>query len=175
MGLRSWIQGSDIVDKTLFADILSNRGFFSYPLHVSAINYIVREGFYWWIRIFAQNLFSRTLRFALIFTRTLATSLTRSTHTGKIKRATITTWLASREAQRLVTTTLTANIATLYYQLLALDNEQKVLARNIQLHDAIINCTVAGQATLTRLVITSGWIINDFLERRIRLFPLNKW
>lgn len=51
------------------------------------------------------------------------------------KKAAISRWLASREGYRLVVTTLTADIATLYYQLLALDNEQKVLKKNIQLQE----------------------------------------
>jgi HAE1 family hydrophobic/amphiphilic exporter-1 len=51
------------------------------------------------------------------------------------KRAAISRWLASREGYRLIVTTLTADIATLYYQLLALDNEQKVLTKNIQLQE----------------------------------------
>ncbi|HEY6901613.1 MAG TPA: efflux RND transporter permease subunit, partial [Puia sp.] len=51
------------------------------------------------------------------------------------KKAAVSRWLASREGYRLVVTTLTADIATLYYQLLALDNEQKVLTKNIQLQE----------------------------------------
>lgn len=51
------------------------------------------------------------------------------------KKAAVARWLASREGYRLVVTSLTADIATLYYQLLALDNEQKVLTKNIQLQE----------------------------------------
>ncbi|HTI90048.1 MAG TPA: efflux RND transporter permease subunit [Puia sp.] len=51
------------------------------------------------------------------------------------KEAALNRWLASREAGRLMTTTLISDIATLYYQLLALDNEQKVLTKNIRLQE----------------------------------------
>jgi HAE1 family hydrophobic/amphiphilic exporter-1 len=51
------------------------------------------------------------------------------------KEAALNRWLASREAGRLMTTTLISDLATLYYQLLALDNEQKVLTKNIRLQE----------------------------------------
>jgi len=67
------------------------------------------------------------------------------------KKAAIARWLATREGQRLVTTTLTADIATLYYELLALDNEQKVLTKNIQLQENALDMVrtqkEAGRAT----------------------------
>jgi HAE1 family hydrophobic/amphiphilic exporter-1 len=51
------------------------------------------------------------------------------------KNAAFTRFLASREGYRMVITSLTAQIATLYYQLLALDNEQAILRKNIQLQE----------------------------------------
>ncbi|WP_431217694.1 TolC family protein [Puia sp. P3] len=67
------------------------------------------------------------------------------------KKAAIARWLATREGQRLVTTTLTADIATLYYQLLTLDNQQKVLTENIQLQENALDMVKtqkqAGRAT----------------------------
>jgi len=67
------------------------------------------------------------------------------------KKAAIAHWLATREGQRLVTTTLTADIATLYYELLTLDNEQKVLTKNIQLQENALEMVKtqkeAGRAT----------------------------
>ncbi|HEY4287495.1 MAG TPA: efflux RND transporter permease subunit [Puia sp.] len=67
------------------------------------------------------------------------------------KEAALNRWLASKEAGRLMTTTLISDIAALYYQLLALDNEQKVLTKNIRLQgDALDIVKVqkeAGKAT----------------------------
>ena len=67
------------------------------------------------------------------------------------KKAAIARWLSTREGQRLVTTTLTADIATLYYQLLALDNQQNVLTENIQLQkdalEVVKTQKEAGRAT----------------------------
>ena len=67
------------------------------------------------------------------------------------KKAAIARWLASREGHRLVVTALVADIASLYYQLLALDNEQRVLARNIELQENALEIVQvqkeAGRAT----------------------------
>jgi HAE1 family hydrophobic/amphiphilic exporter-1 len=73
---------------------------------------------------------------------------------GKLKgrkKAAIARWLASREGHRLVVTTLVADVAMFYYQLLALDNEQRVLDRNIQLQENALEMVrvqkEAGRAT----------------------------
>lgn len=67
------------------------------------------------------------------------------------KKAAAARWLASREGSRLVTTSLVADIAVLYYQLLALDNEQRVLDKNIQLQQNALEVVKvqkeAGRAT----------------------------
>ncbi|HEY4337246.1 MAG TPA: efflux RND transporter permease subunit, partial [Puia sp.] len=52
-----------------------------------------------------------------------------------LKKAAIARWLASRQGYQLVVTSLVAEIAALYYQLLALDNAQQVLDRNIGFQD----------------------------------------
>ena len=49
------------------------------------------------------------------------------------KKAAFSRFLASRSAYKLAVTSLTAQIATLYYQLLALDNEQQIIEKNITL------------------------------------------
>lgn len=74
---------------------------------------------------------------------------------GKLKngrKAAQQRMLASEQGRRLVTTQLVANVAGLYYQLLALDNERVVLERNIALQETAL-ATVriqqeAGRATL---------------------------
>ncbi|SFW76801.1 efflux RND transporter permease subunit [Chitinophaga sancti] len=74
---------------------------------------------------------------------------------GKLKngkRAAQQRMLASEQGRRLVSTQLIANVAGLYYQLLALDNERSVLERNIVLQETAL-ATVriqqeAGRATL---------------------------
>ncbi|MBS1660820.1 MAG: efflux RND transporter permease subunit [Bacteroidetes bacterium] len=73
---------------------------------------------------------------------------------GKLKnrkKAAVSRWLASQEGYHVVVTMLTSDIATLYYQLLALDNEQKVITKNIQLQEnalQIVNVQKeAGRAT----------------------------
>ncbi|WP_343691402.1 efflux RND transporter permease subunit [Chitinophaga sp.] len=74
---------------------------------------------------------------------------------GKLKngrKAAQQRMLASEQGRRLVTTQLIANVAGLYYQLLALDNERVVLERNIALQESAL-ATVriqqeAGRATL---------------------------
>jgi HAE1 family hydrophobic/amphiphilic exporter-1 len=67
------------------------------------------------------------------------------------KKAAALRWLASREGTRFVVTSLVAEIAALYYQLLALDNEQRVLDRNIQLQENALEMVKvqkeAGRAT----------------------------
>lgn len=49
------------------------------------------------------------------------------------KKAALNRFLASQSGLKLVTTALTADIATNYYQLLALDNELKIIRKNIVL------------------------------------------
>ncbi|MEN0055405.1 MAG: TolC family protein [Mucilaginibacter sp.] len=49
------------------------------------------------------------------------------------KEAAFTRFLASRSAYKLAVTSLTAQVATLYYQLLALDNERQIIEQNITL------------------------------------------
>ncbi|MBN8850440.1 MAG: acriflavine resistance protein B [Sphingobacteriales bacterium 50-39] len=49
------------------------------------------------------------------------------------KAAALSRFLASREGYRMVTTELIAQVATLYYQLLALDRQQAILHKNAQL------------------------------------------
>ena len=74
---------------------------------------------------------------------------------GKLKngkKAAQQRMLASEQGRRLVSTQLIANVAGLYYQLLALDNERSVLERNIALQETAL-ATVriqqeAGRATL---------------------------
>ncbi|WP_343672156.1 efflux RND transporter permease subunit [Chitinophaga sp.] len=74
---------------------------------------------------------------------------------GKLKngkKAAQQRMLASEQGKRLVTTQLIANVAGLYYQILALDNERSVLERNIALQETAL-ATVriqqeAGRATL---------------------------
>lgn len=74
---------------------------------------------------------------------------------GKLKngrKAAQQRMLASEQGRRLVTMQLIANVAGLYYQLLALDNERVVLERNISLQESAL-ATVriqqeAGRATL---------------------------
>ncbi|RFM31671.1 efflux RND transporter permease subunit [Chitinophaga silvisoli] len=74
---------------------------------------------------------------------------------GKLKngkKAAQQRMLASEQGRRLVTTQLIANVAAMYYQLLALDNERSVLERNIALQETAL-ATVriqqeAGRATL---------------------------
>ncbi len=51
------------------------------------------------------------------------------------KRAAYARLLASREGYRMVVTALTAEIATLYYELMTLDNEQAILRKNIRLQE----------------------------------------
>ena len=51
------------------------------------------------------------------------------------KRAAFNRFLASQSCYKMVTTSLTAQIATSYYQLLALDNELKVIRKNIDLQN----------------------------------------
>jgi len=67
------------------------------------------------------------------------------------KKAAAARWLESQEGYRLVVTTLVADIAALYYQLLSLDNEQRVLARNIELQENALEIVQvqkeAGRAT----------------------------
>ncbi|HVU98229.1 MAG TPA: efflux RND transporter permease subunit [Puia sp.] len=67
------------------------------------------------------------------------------------KKAAVARWLASQEGYRFVVTSLVADIATLYYQLLALDNEQRVLTRNIELQENALEIVQvqkeAGRAT----------------------------
>lgn len=74
---------------------------------------------------------------------------------GKLKngkKAAQQRMLASEQGRRLVTTQLIANVAGMYYQILALDNERSVLERNIALQESAL-ATVriqqeAGRATL---------------------------
>jgi HAE1 family hydrophobic/amphiphilic exporter-1 len=67
------------------------------------------------------------------------------------KKAAIARWLASREGSRLLVTSLVSEVAMYYYQLLALDNEQRVLDRNIQLQENALEMVKvqkeAGRAT----------------------------
>ena len=67
------------------------------------------------------------------------------------KKAAVARWLESQEGYRFVVTGLVADIAALYYQLLALDNEQRVLARNIELQENALEIVQvqkeAGRAT----------------------------
>jgi NodT family efflux transporter outer membrane factor (OMF) lipoprotein len=67
------------------------------------------------------------------------------------KKAAVARWLASQEGYRLVVTRLVADMATLYYQLCALDNQQRVLARNIELQENALEIVQvqkeAGRAT----------------------------
>jgi NodT family efflux transporter outer membrane factor (OMF) lipoprotein len=67
------------------------------------------------------------------------------------KAASFARFLASRSAYKLAVTSLTAQIATLYYQLLALDNERQIIEKNISLQKnalEIINIQkLGGRAT----------------------------
>lgn len=67
------------------------------------------------------------------------------------KAASFTRFLASRSAYKLAVTSLTAQIATLYYQLLALDNERQIIEKNIALQknalDIIKIQKLGGRAT----------------------------
>ncbi|OMP77731.1 efflux RND transporter permease subunit [[Flexibacter] sp. ATCC 35208] len=74
---------------------------------------------------------------------------------GKLKngkKAAQQRMLASEQGKRLVTTQLIANVAGMYYQLLALDNERTVLQRNIALQQSALSTVriqqEAGRATL---------------------------
>ncbi|MVN90798.1 TolC family protein [Mucilaginibacter aquatilis] len=51
------------------------------------------------------------------------------------KKAAFNRFLASRSGYKMVTTSLTSQIATAYYQLLALDNELRVIRKNIELQN----------------------------------------
>ncbi|WP_295767404.1 TolC family protein [uncultured Mucilaginibacter sp.] len=51
------------------------------------------------------------------------------------KKAAFNRFLASRSGYKMVTTLLTSQIATAYYQLLALDNELRVIRKNIELQN----------------------------------------
>ncbi len=73
---------------------------------------------------------------------------------GKLKnrkQAAIARLAASAEGQRLVTTMLVAQTAGWYYQLLALDNESRIIQKNIQLQEAALEVVRAqkegGRAT----------------------------
>jgi HAE1 family hydrophobic/amphiphilic exporter-1 len=73
---------------------------------------------------------------------------------GKLKgrkKAAVARWLATQEGSRLVTTSLVAQVAALYYDLLALDNELQVIQRNIQLQENALEVVKvqkeAGRAT----------------------------
>lgn len=60
---------------------------------------------------------------------------------GKLKnrkKAAYLQWLASKEGMHWVTTSLVAEVAIRYYELLALDAEREVLQRNINLQDSAV-------------------------------------
>lgn len=67
------------------------------------------------------------------------------------KAAALSRFLASREGYRMVTTELIAQVATLYYQLLALDRQQSILHKNSQLQanalDIVQAQKLGGRAT----------------------------
>jgi len=67
------------------------------------------------------------------------------------KAAAISRFLASREGYRMVVTELVAQVATLYYRLLALDQEQAIVRKNIQLQENALEIVKAqklgGRAT----------------------------
>lgn len=62
------------------------------------------------------------------------------------KKAAFARYLASESGRQLVQTALVAEVAGLYYQLVALDNEQEILARNISLQQLAVDVIKAKKA-----------------------------
>jgi len=99
---------------------------------------------------------------------------------GKLRhrrKAAYTRWLASQQGRHLVVTSLVAEVARLYYELLALDSELAIIRQNIQLQERALELTrvqkEAGRVTQLAVQQFSAQLLNtqslegDALQRRV--------
>lgn len=90
-----------------------------------------------------------------------------------MKKAAVARFLAFEKGRQLVTTTLVAEVAKLYYELLALDTELQVINRNIQLQQTALSLMeaqkAAGRATELAVKQSAAQLYNTrSLEADIR-------